>query len=182
LLGFPLSIGLFIRLILLIPSLIILNSLAVAGIYAAWISMWGILFTGRQPRGLFKLEVGALRWYWGVAAYIYNLFDDYPAMDLDQRDASPFRFEADYPESPERWLNLPFFPIKFLLLIPHFVVLIVLALLASIVLFIAKFAILFTGSFPAGMHSFLLGVLRWQSRVTGYLAAFTDKYPPFSLK
>ena len=50
-----------------------------------------------------------------------------------------------------------------------------------VVVFIAQFVILFSGSFPAGLHSLVVGYLRWQVRTTGYLYAFTDKYPPFSL-
>jgi hypothetical protein len=49
------------------------------------------------------------------------------------------------------------------------------------VLFIAQFAVLFTGSFPQGMHGFMAGVLRWSARVNAYLYALTDRYPPFSL-
>jgi hypothetical protein len=54
-------------------------------------------------------------------------------------------------------------------------------LAALVVLFIATFAILFTGSFPAGMHRFVTGVVRWGVRVQAYEVALTDRYPPFSL-
>ena len=56
-----------------------------------------------------------------------------------------------------------------------------LLLVAYVVLIIALFAILFTGSFPAGMHKFMVGVCRWCTRVNAYLYALTDKYPPFSM-
>ena len=51
-----------------------------------------------------------------------------------------------------------------------------------IVIFIAQFAILFSGSFPAGMHGFCVGVMRWSTRINAYLLGLTDKYPPFSTK
>ena len=51
-----------------------------------------------------------------------------------------------------------------------------------VVLFIAQFAILFTGSFPEGMHRFVIGVGRWSTRTNAYNVALTDKYPPFSLR
>ena len=53
---------------------------------------------------------------------------------------------------------------------------------AFVVVFIAQFAILFSGSFPEGMHTFVVGVGRWSTRVNAYLYALTDKYPPFSTK
>jgi hypothetical protein len=66
------------------------------------------------------------------------------------------------------------------LLIPHFVVLFFMYIALLVVVFIARFAILFTGTFPAGMHRFIVGVLRWSQRTTVYLSSMTDKYPPFS--
>ncbi len=89
--------------------------------------------------------------------------------------------QVDYPEHPNRWLNLPFFPIKFILAIPHLAILYVIGIIALLLVFIAQIAILFTGSFPAGLHTFVVGYQRWTARVIAYLAAFTDKYPPFSL-
>ncbi len=54
---------------------------------------------------------------------------------------------------------------------------------ALVVVFIAQFAILFTGSFPEGMHSFVVGVYRWwDSRINAYVYGLTDSYPPFSMK
>ena len=179
--NFPLFIGTLIRLVLLLPSLLVYYYLATAAGVAFWLSLWGILFTGRYPRGLFKLQVGALRWGMNVSAYLFHLFDPYPPMDLDQRPDRELILEVDYPERPSRWLNLPFFPLKFVLAIPHLLILMALYFLAGVVVFIAQFVILFSGSFPAGLHSLVVGYLRWQVRTTGYLYAFTDKYPPFSL-
>ena len=182
LLNFPLFIGTIIRLILLIPNLLVVSYLQYVAFIAAFVSMWGILFTGRYPRGLFKLEVGTLRWTLNLTAYsLLHLFDDYPPMDLDQRPERPLQLAVDYPEHPERWLNLPFLPLKFILVIPNLIVLYVVGIIALLLVFIAQFAILFTGSFPAGLHTFVVGYLRWYARLIGYLAGFTDKYPPFSL-
>ncbi len=70
---------------------------------------------------------------------------------------------------------------KFILAIPHFIVLIALYFLAGVVVFIAQFIILFSGSFPPGLHGLVVGYVRWSTRVSGYVSAFTDRYPPFSL-
>jgi hypothetical protein len=71
--------------------------------------------------------------------------------------------------------------IKWLLIIPHAIALIVLGLAAYVVGFIAWFAILFTGKYPRGMFDFFTGVMRWSHNVTVYLYFFTDRYPPFSM-
>jgi hypothetical protein len=76
-----------------------------------------------------------------------------------------------------RWLPL----VKWLLLIPHFIVLVVLAIGAMFVMLAAFFAVLFTGRWPEGMRSYIINVERWSMRVNAYLYLLTDQYPPFSL-
>lgn len=179
----PLGIGTFIRLVLLVPSLALLYQL----ISALWLAYLGatfvILFRGRYPRGLFKLLLGSLRWQTNAYAYFLHLFDEYPPLDLDQRPESKLQLSAPYPEHPSRWLNAPALglAIKLVLAVPHLIILMALYFLAGVVVFLAAFAILFSGSFPAGLHQMVVGTLRWNVRVTAYLYGFTDRYPPFSL-
>jgi hypothetical protein len=88
------------------------------------------------------------------------------------------RGELTIPPARGWWL------IKWLLAIPHYIVLVFLLIAAFFVIVIAFFAILFTGKYPKGLFEFNAGVLRWGWRVGfySYSALGTDKYPPFSLQ
>jgi hypothetical protein len=86
------------------------------------------------------------------------------------------QFDVAYPERLSRGLIF----IKWLLAIPHFVVLYIYNAVAGIVVFFAWFAILFTGRFPEAMFSFVEGYFRWQANAAAYLLLLRDEYPPFS--
>jgi hypothetical protein len=77
-----------------------------------------------------------------------------------------------------RWLPL----VKWFLAIPHYIVLVVLAIAAVVAVVIAWFAILFTGRYPKGLFEFVVGVGRWALRVQAYaFLLVTDRYPPFTM-
>lgn len=90
----------------------------------------------------------------------------------------PISYEQDEPESLSRWLWL----FKWLLAIPHFIVLSIIGIVAWFVLFFAWIAILVTGSYPRGLFDFAVGLQRWSMRVNAYLYHMTDLYPPFSMQ
>ncbi len=97
-----------------------------------------------------------------------------------QSKSSPVTLKADLSKPPSRALWL----VKWLLLIPHWIVLAFLWVAYIIVGIIVFFAILFTAKFPRKLFNFKVGVLRWTWRVGfyGYWILGTDEYPPFSLK
>jgi hypothetical protein len=88
----------------------------------------------------------------------------------------PLRFDVEYPERLSRWLIF----VKWLLAIPHFIMLYVLGALAGVVTFIAFFAILFTGRYPRGLFNLVVGVFRWDANISAYILLMRDEYPPFS--
>jgi hypothetical protein len=88
----------------------------------------------------------------------------------------PVRFDVEYPERLNRWLIF----IKWLLALPHLIILYFLAAAMGVVTFIAWFAILFTKRYPESLFKFAVGVQRWQNNVIAYVYLLRDEYPPFS--
>jgi Domain of unknown function (DUF4389) len=136
-----------------------------------------ILFRRKYPRWWFDWNLELQRFSNRVGIYVALMDDNYPSTD----DHQSVHLEYQYPDATRdlnRWLPL----VKWLLAIPHYIVLFFLDIAAVVVVIVTWFAILFTGRYPRGMFGFVEGVIRWHNRVVGYaLTLVTDQYPPFRL-
>jgi hypothetical protein len=169
----------FVKWILAIPQFIIVYLLqTVAGVLVL-IAFFAILFTKKWPRGLFDFTVQIERWTANTFAYAITLFrDEYPPFS-GEAGQYPLTLEIDYDDNLSRWMIF----VKWLLAIPHLIVLALLEIAATVVVIISFFAILFTGRYPRGLFDFVVGTARWYWRVNAYaFLLMTDRYPPFSLK
>ncbi len=167
----------FVKWLLAFPHYIILWALGTLQGVVIFIAFFAILFTKQFPRGLFDVYVNAARWAANVYAYTGLLRDEYPPFTWEA-GTYPVTYEVDYPLELSRWMIL----VKWLLVVPHAIVLGVLSIALVVVLVIAWFAILFTARFPRGMFDFVVGYTRWTYRVGAYTALLSDEYPPFSLR
>ena len=136
-----------------------------------------IVFRQKYPRWWFDWNLELQRFGNRVVVFLALMDDHYPSTD----DRQSVHLDFAYPDTREdlnRWLPL----VKWLLAIPHFVVLVFLWIAAVIAVLGAWFAILVTGRYPRGLFTFVEGVLRWTQRVMAYaFLLVTDRYPPFSL-
>lgn len=147
-----------------------------AGLFAATALM--ILFRQRYPRWWFDFALELNRFSTRIGAYLFLLTDQYPSTE----DKQSVHLNVVYPDAKKdlgRWMPI----IKWLLALPHYIVLLFLSFGAIIATVIAWFAILFTGRYPKNLFDFVVGVGRWGLRVNAYaFLLVTDDYPPFILK
>jgi len=136
-----------------------------------------IIFRQRYPRWWFDFSRELTRFGARVGAYLLLLTDQYPST-VDEQSV---HLEIDYPDVKadlNRWMPI----IKWLLAIPHYIVLCFLGIAAFFAVVFAWFAILLTGQYPRSIFDFIVGVGRWGLRVNAYaFLLVTDRYPPFSL-
>ena len=181
------------RLIVAIPILIVAASIGGgasfgAGRHASTIAVGSggllflpplllIVFRQKYPRWWFDWNLELLRFSNRIGVYLALMDDRYPSTDEHQ----PVALDFPYPDAKQglnRWLPL----VKWLLAIPHYILLVFLSIAAVVAVVIAWFAILFTGRYPRGLFDFVLGVFRWTNRVIAYtFLLVTDRYPPFQL-
>lgn len=183
----------FFRPVLTIPILIILILLVApgwgthdsadhshAGILGGIIfvpALLMIVFRRKYPRWWFDWNMEFVKFSLRVTAYLLLLRDEYPATDSEQS----IHLDMAYPDMGRdlnQWLPL----IKWFLVIPHVILLCPLIVGVILVTIVAWFMVLATENYPKALFDYVVGVLRWSTRVAAYsIILTTDEYPPFSL-
>jgi len=184
----------FFRLLTIIPILVVLSMVSGAawdwssnnGTRSVAVGAGGVLFIGpllmivfrqKYPRWWFDWNLELQRFGSRVGVYLALMDDRYPSTT----DHQSVHLDYAYPDAARdlnRWLPL----VKWLLAIPHYIVLFFLWIGSVVAVVVAWFAILFTGRYPRSIFDFIEGVLRWQTRVEAYaFILVTDAYPPFRL-
>jgi hypothetical protein len=183
----------FFRLLVVIPIAVVLSlaeggytygygeghtsTIAAAGGLLVLPVLLMILFRQKYPRWWFDWNLELMRFSARVGIFVALMDDRYPSTDEHQAVHLDFPY-PDAKNDLNRWLPL----VKWLLAIPHYVVLFLLYIAAFFVVIAAWVTILFTGRFPRPMFDFLVGVGRWTNRVIAYAHVLvTDRYPPFQL-
>ena len=146
---------------------------------AGWgivLAIWAAVLVRQYiPHWLFDFQVALMRFQARAYGYLALLTDRFPAFEGEY----PISLDVRYPDKLNRWKVAIW---KIITSIPHFIILTFLYIAAFFVVVIAWFAIIFTGRYPHGLHTFVAGVFRWSLRVQAYLLSLTDDYPPFSLE
>ena len=168
----------FIRVVLIIP---VVTIIALISSYAEALSLavaLMILFREKYPKWWFDWNVSITKFAYRIAVYGLLMRDEYPSTDEDQA----VKVDIPYPDVKKdlnRWMPL----VKWILVIPHIIVLLFIFISVVFCTVFAWFAILFTGRYPKGIFDFVEGFLRWSLRVNAYVFLLTtDEYPPFRLR
>ena len=145
---------------------------------AGWgivLAIWAAVLVRQYiPHWLFDFQVALMRFQARAYGYLALLTDRFPPFEGEY----PVSFDVRYPDRLNRWKVAVW---KIITSIPHIIILAFLFVAVFVVVVIAWFAILFTGRYPQGLHTFVVGVFRWSLRVQAYFLSLTDEYPPFSL-
>lgn len=161
------------RIILIIPAIVV--SAFLAGTTTIPLVLM-ILFRRKYPHWWFDFNLERARFAARVNVYFHLMTDQYPSTD----EAQTVSLDMEYPDSEGLNRFLPL--IKWLLALPHHVILGILSIISLILLLIAWIVITITGRYPRGLFDFQVGYQRWGARVNAYaFQLITDRYPPFSM-
>ena len=170
-----------IKLVLAAPHLIVSGALQTVAMWLAYFGYWLVAFTGSMPQAVHRLLEISFQWNTRIWGWIAGITDVYPPFETDPE--YPVEIPVAKPENPSQgWAVAGIFVApKFLVAIPHFVVLVFLGIGAVLAMWFGFIVAAVTGRLPAGIQDYLVGVLQWQLRVFAWIAGLVDEYPPFSL-
>jgi hypothetical protein len=179
--GIPL-IGIWVRVILLIPHAIVLAFYGLLVFFLTWVTWIPVLLNGRYPTWGYDLVGGFIRWYSRVYAYATLMAAKYPPFSTGGDHDVDVAW--DYEQEVPPWAGIPLIGlfVRWLLLIPHFIVLWALGIVVGLLTFVTWIPVLLYGRYPAWGYMFVGGYLRWLNRIYSYLLLMTGPYPPFRLE
>ena len=184
----------FFRPILTIPHWIAVFVLGIAAFFVWLFASLSIVVTARYPEGLLRFSTGFARWSTRVSAYGGTLntdletyisvtggflTDKYPPFTLGEAADYPVRLHVQQQVEGRNRLT-GFFPVRIIMLIPHFIVLAILGIVVSLATIVAWLGGTVLGGLPGWLHNFIAGYTRWSTRVGVCAGLLVDEYPPFS--
>jgi len=172
----------FIKPILALPHLFVVSALSTLTQVLAYIGYWMVAITGTMPSGIYQLIEIAYKWNARTYGWIVGYTDLYPPFETHPAFPTDVTMEPNANPSKGWAIAGILLPVKVLALLPHFIVLAVLAIGAVFATWFGYLAVLFTGSLPVGIQHFVAGFIQWGIRVTAFLMGITDEYPKFSLE
>lgn len=164
-----------------IPHYFLFNIIMIWSSILSFVTFWVALFTAKFPESIFKFQLGMLNWNLRVEAVLANLVDGYPAF-FPSGTSETAHLEVPRPERVSRGLVILRLFALIYVWIPHGFCLVFRGIATAVLMFLAWWAVLFTGTYPSRWHDFNVGTFRWVNRVWLYIGYFTDKYPKFSGK
>lgn len=167
----------FFRYFVAIPWQLVAYFYGIAGYIAAFIGWIAILFTGRYPQGLYDFVAGYLRMQTRTSAFSALLTDEYPPFGGEPDPNYPVRIDIAAPKPKYSRLKAFF---RFIIGIPVMLLLFVQAIILMVCVFIAWFAILFTGRMPEGLFNPIRSAAAYATRASAYFLYLTEDWPPFS--
>ena len=165
-----------------IPHAFLMFFVAIWAGILGFLAFWVVLFTGKYPENWFNFQVKYMNWASRLNASLLNLTDEYPAF-LPRGESGSVSFTADRPEKISRGMTIVRLLFgAFYVGIPHGFCLYFRMIGTAVLAFLAWFAVLFAGKYPARWHAFNVGTFRWANRIMLYMGNMTDVYPAFSGK
>ncbi len=164
----------FFRFLTLIPASILGGLAGIPLLLLTVLAFLPIVIAKVYPRWMFNLVVALMRFLHQVSAYAFLVTDRFP---LARNPA--VRFEVAYPNRDDLTRVMVF--MKWLLVLPHSIVLSILSLLLIPALVVAWMSVVASGRYPRPVFHYLVGLMDWHLRIAAYSQLLiTDAYPPFA--
>lgn len=165
-----------------LPHVLVMYLLGIVGFVVAVVSWFSIVFTGKFSDSLAATQAMVLRYSMRTTAFAGFLHEEFPPFDFTSSASEPggTPVTVDFTPALENRNRLTV-ALRLFWMIPAAIFGAIVLFVAEILWFFAFFAVLFTGTWPAGLLDFVVKALRLSVRVNAYGALLTDEYPPFAL-